>query len=499
MLPKFAETSNPQRLGVIANRATDIDDLTKSLEKGTQGIGDKQMKQIRMMMGYTSEITRARDQAKAKFDKEANEKDLVGRDRRGIEASMEYQLRREAGIPPKNERDDDKSPYSLRNIEQGLMTREAIEGIEYAAVYDKDGELISVYKGEKGTVGVYVDSGTGKTPNANAPVEGGTLTHSHPTDGAGRPFGMILSAGDIKVHAARRLAETRAVAREGTYSMKANIDEVRIPQDMLDSMPRDLRDVYNSASPRAKGEMAMRVLANISETGSQTNPLQRAGNEVGAAYARIGVTGAQAMVAVQNNKEFLSRQVGYQRALMEKFGIKYEFKPNAGYEDIAARGEEIAKGFNLRGHIIGMTDPINPQQLSSEGGRGLQSRPLPTPKPSIIDRQGKRDDAVLSQSRTPPPRTAPPPASAAKVTSAPKVKEAGGVKSAPKARSAPKTPKEAPPIKAAPKASPTNVDPPTSKTLDDFFKRVGAQQKSFGGLGGLRTRAPQLPPEIFGS
>jgi len=86
MLPKFAETSNPQRLGVIANRSTDIDDLTSSLEKGTQGIGNKEMKQIRMMMGYTQEITRARDIAKGKFDKEANEKDLVGRDRRGIEA-----------------------------------------------------------------------------------------------------------------------------------------------------------------------------------------------------------------------------------------------------------------------------------------------------------------------------------------------------------------------------------------------------------------------------
>ena len=149
MLPKFAETLNPQRLGLV-NRATDLDEFRQRLEQGASGISNKDIRQMKMAIDHTREIGKMREQAKANFDKEANEKDLVGRDRRGMEAAIEYQLRREAGIPPKNERDDPNSPYSLRNIEDGLMTREAIEGIEYAVFYDKDGETVGIFKGQKG-------------------------------------------------------------------------------------------------------------------------------------------------------------------------------------------------------------------------------------------------------------------------------------------------------------------------------------------------------------
>lgn len=469
MLPKHAEELSSKRIAF--NRALD---LNAARERAAAQGGSDTLKQLRVM----AEISTAKREATMAFDKEANEKDLVGRNRRGVEAAIEYDLRRRAGIPPKNERDDPRSPYSRENIEEGLMTREADNGVEYGAFWDKDGELIAIYKGDKGSVGAHIEGDK---------VKGGMMTHSHPTefnlDGTPkRPFGFAFSAGDVNVHAVRELSETRAVAREGTYTFSTEGAKVEIPKSILAQLPPNIQSDYASKSGSARQEIALKVLALCCKEGSPYNPIDRAAREISfevtAAASRAGerLNDTQTITRVLGSEDFLVRQAVYQRKLFEEFGVKWNFKANKGFEEV---GKAIARGDDQGGRT----------NYADKGDTYSKKVPRsPVARPSIIGSDGKRSDLVLRTFRDgdQPRVEAPPPKSAPKVTTAQRVV------SAPKAPKATK-PKEAEPIKPAPPVV-RPIEPPRD-LVGDFFKNVEKRQRG-GALGGLRK--VELPRDVFG-
>jgi len=471
MITKFAEELSSKRIGF--NRALD---LNAAKEKADAQGGSDTLKQLRVM----ADIATAKREAAQSFDREANEKDLVGRNRRGVESAVEYDMRRRAGIPPKNERDDPRSPYSRENIEDGLMSRESDNGVEYGAFWDKDGELIAIYKGDKGSVGAHIEGDK---------VKGGMMTHSHPTefysDGTPkRPFGYAFSAGDVNVHAVRELSETRAVAREGTYSFSTEGAKVEIPKSILSQLPPSIQSDYASKSGSAREAIALKVLALCCKEGSPYNPIDRAVREVAYDVAKatfLPQNSPTVFNKVLGSKDFLVRQAVYQQKLFEEFGVKWEFKAAKGFEDV---GRAIA----ARNDQGGMSDHNN----ASAYNKSVPRRPAD--KPSIIGSDGKRSDLVLRVYRdADQPRTAPPPKTAPQVATAPKAVAAKRVVSAPKTPEAPK-PKQAEPIKPAPPVT-RPIEPPRD-ILGDFFKSVDRRQKA-GGLGGLRK--VELPRDVFGS
>lgn len=486
MLPKHAEEINAKRIGV--NRTVDVTSLRQSTalsdpqfaylkEKGLRGELARQLYSLKI----DEKIREVRDRVKSSFDKEANEKDLVGRDRRGIEASVEYDLRRQAGIPTRNERDDPRSPYSRENIEEGLMRRESDDGNEFAAFWDKDGELIAVFKGDKNSVASHFEDKSDR----GKPTKGGTMTHSHPTEfdpytgEVKRPFGFGFSGGDIQQHGLRELDETRAVAREGTYSFSTKGDTARIPDEIKRLMPADALARYEGSPPADKHAMAIRILAGISGEGHSLNPIDRAVRETEMK------AGTRPFREVLGSKDFLVTQARLQKEMFEKFGVKWEFTPAKGYEDVA--------------RAIYTNTPTAQTDWSDTSvdqlGRGKPSayaRGVPrttADRPVIFDAKGKRDDTVLAQYRggNPTRLEAPP------VKSAPKVTSAKRVGSAPKPTQAAK-PKEAQPIKPAPAvARPT--EPPKVDVVADFERRM-REVKSRGALGALRK--VELPRSTFG-
>lgn len=468
MLPKHAEEVNAKRIGV--NRALD---LNEARERAAAQGGSDTIKQLRVM----ADIATAKREASQSFDREANEKDLVGRNRRGVEAAIEYDLRRRAGIPPKNERDDPRSPYSRENIEDGLMSRESDNGVEYGAFWDKDGELIAIYKGDKGSVGAHIEGDK---------VKGGMMTHSHPTEfdkngDPKRPFGYAFSAGDINVHAVRELGETRAVAREGTYSFSTDGAKVEIPKSILSQLPPNIQRDYASKTGVERQTIALKVLALCQKEGSPYNPIDRALREVmSEAATASGLVSGGAIVfnKAMNSKDFLVRQAVYQKRLFEEFGVKWQFKAANGFEDV---GRAIAANDDQGGK----TDFKGDTTLYGTWGKSVP-RTTAT-RPSIIGSDGKRSDEVLRTYRdADQPRTAPPPQTAPKVTTA---KRVGSAPKAPKATK----PKEAEPIKPAPPVA-RPIEPPRD-IIGDFFRGVEQRQRG-GALGGLRK--VELPRDVFG-
>lgn len=466
MFPKFAEEVRARRIGSI-NRGIDMNQLREQFKDTPAGL-----REIRMTM----KVAELRDAVRAKFDKEANEKDLVGRDRRGIEAAIEYQARREAGISSKNERDDDRSPFSLKNMEEGLIARETDRGVEYAAFWDKDGELVAIFKGNKGSVGSYVEAPKGSKMNGDTPIKGGVMTHTHPAEGVDRPFGYAFSGGDISVHNARELMETRAVAREGTYSFRG--DQASIPKAILDQMNPQARESYTRMPKAEQSKVAFRMMASqmkertaLGDT-NPLNPLNRAVQEVRTEMRMA--TGIQPTIQkVLGSKEFLVRQLVYQKQMFESYGLKYEFTPAKGYESVGA----AVKSYQ--------TPRVTSTSVNRDYHREKPQRKATVS--SVYDKNGVRDDKVLAQYRGASPTRveAKPPERALKTRKAAAPKEA---KPANRAKP-PDTPK---PIKAAPpKQAP--VEPPAKDLLGDFFRGVEAKQRG-SGLGGLRR--PEFPPDF---
>jgi hypothetical protein len=301
--------------------------------------------------------------------KEDEQRDLPNLDRRGVEGAVEWQLRREAGIPEVDEKTDKDSPYSLQAIEEGLLTREAQNGVEYGIAWSAKGELIEISKGDKGSVGM--------TPNADA-FRNGTFTHSHPTEEGDdkRPYGLAFSVGDINHHGHRYLAETRAVAIEGTYVFNCPAGTARLPEN--DFQTKSLRETkeYRDGSPDEKHRIAIRYAELMLE---KVDPVNKAVGETIERLQREGKAVTES--SVLRDKQFLQQQKDAVFKVLEAIGGKCTFIPNKGYEFI----NQPPSSMRFQRDVV-KTEVV-------------PTRPI-VPKSSIIDKDGNTIRKVRPQSAT---------------------------------------------------------------------------------------------------
>lgn len=340
------------------------------------------------------------------FDKEANQ-DLDNHERRGVEAGLDYVQRREAGMPPKNEKDNPNSRYNQKNIEEGLLLREAANGVEYGIYWDKDGELIGINKGNKGSVMCYAprDEKTGRWLTRES-----TFTHSHPTDFSdNRELGLSFSKGDISNHGDKERAETRAVAREGTYSIRGSSGF--IPKEELDRLRNHKNPATREFAARymrttdqyERNRMAAKILSLKFQEATDNLILTR-----GQGFGHSAQDGRWFSSA-----KFASLMGVEHKALAEKFGYKYDFKANAGFEsmervirggyDKSQSSAELAKVPTRPQMVVERKFPA-PTGISPVDTNGDTIGLKPKP---IVTARGYRIGAVTDVKATPPPAQAP--------------------------------------------------------------------------------------------
>lgn len=113
-----------------------------------------------------------------------------------------------------------------------------------------DGTILAAARGDKTSVGVaYAGS-----------QEGLTLTHNHPDK-----YGGTFSDADISHLTRANLAEIRAVAKEGTYSLKANSN----------ARPLDFNRALNKANPQLR-KKASSNMAKAKADGKNRNEQRKA-------------------------------------------------------------------------------------------------------------------------------------------------------------------------------------------------------------------------------
>lgn len=273
------------------------------------------------------------------------QKDLNTAERRGVEAVFDYQARRDAGIPPKNEYESKDSRYSRENIEEGLLHRETHNGVEYGVIWDKNGELIAIQRGGKGSVSTYAP----KDKNGASILRDGVLTHTHPSeiwdtdskalgrdgdsskysDAGSRLHGLAFSEGDVKNHGRTERLETRAVGREGTHIMRGNGGKLTDEQvTKLGRRDVALADAYKNGDKYEKNRITMLVAA--AEVNAANKEVMKYGqNVLGADYKPTGND------RWFNSQHCLAMMATMQSQILGKYGIQYDFKPAKGYEGVA--------------------------------------------------------------------------------------------------------------------------------------------------------------------
>lgn len=273
------------------------------------------------------------------------QKNLDTAERRGVEAVFDYQARRDAGMPPKDEYNSKDSRYSRENIEEGLLHRETHNGVEYSVQWDKNGELISIQKGDKGSVATYAP----KDKNGASVLRDGILTHTHPSEiwdtdskklgrdgdpakyneAGSRLHGLPFSQGDVNNHGRTERLETRAVGREGIHIMRGNgatLDDKTLGKLRL--LKASLHEEYVKGDKWVKNRIAMEM-ASV-EISKANKEVMRYGNSVlGADYKPTGND------KWFNSQHCLAMMATMQGQILGKYGVQYEFKPAKGYEGVA--------------------------------------------------------------------------------------------------------------------------------------------------------------------
>lgn len=279
------------------------------------------------------------ERAKHTTDMEA-QKDLDTANRRGLEGGFDYLARREAGMAPKDEYNSKDSRYSRENIEEGLLMRETHNGREYSIIWDKDGEVVSIQRGDKGTVMSFAPI----DKNGVITSRGGIMTHTHPSeykdrnnrgisrgeevdkydDRLTRLHGMAFSAADVKNHGFRETLETRAVAREGTYVLRGT--EAKLTEGQIKTLPSALQYEYKNGDSWARNRIAMAMAsAEISLANQQVMKYGR---------STLGQDFTSSQDRFFNSQHALAMMGAVQKTILGKYGIEFDFKPNKGYEAV---------------------------------------------------------------------------------------------------------------------------------------------------------------------
>lgn len=427
-----------------------------SAREALGGADDKITENTQLMRGvkYTQQLLDKLNKIKAEhtFDKEAN-KDLESLSRRGVEAGIDYERRRAEGYPPKNERDDPKSRYSLENIEEALLTREAQNGVEYGVYWDKDGELIGINRGTKGQVSSYRPRDASGKPN----TRDATFTHTHPSDlPEGRELGLSFSRSDVENHGNYERRETRAVAREGTYILRGKAE---LPADVRKQLLRSQSGkmlLMSYDSPQADEYIRSRIACQLlsQEVDRASVRLQK---ERGYAFGHTDADGTWFSSA-----KFATLMAVEHASLARKYGLEYEFKAKSGFEQMekivmgripkGSEATELAK-IPSRPDVIKRGEFPQPRGLSPVDAKGetvpLASQPVVTARGfKIGEAVDVRKAPTKNQTRQNAPAQTPAPAPAPTPTPA--------TPSAPAAPVAPQAPRK--PRVVKPKV--TDIKPP---------------------------------------
>lgn len=160
--------------------------------------------------------------------------------------------------------------------------RMANERVEYGYIIDKNGKMVAGAKGTSGSVGIAYDN-----------QEGTTVTHNHPGS-----YGGTFSDGDINHLTMAKLKSIRAVAKEGTYSMKAT--KRANPIGLNKALAKDLKNIHIKA----------RINAN-NATSKVTNKRK---------------------AKIVERKAYTDTVSDWYKTNAKKYGYTYSFKPNKDFK-----------------------------------------------------------------------------------------------------------------------------------------------------------------------
>ena len=240
----------------------------------------------------------------------------------------------------KDELFDPSSPFNLDNVRKSIENQDK----EFSFIYDKDARLVGWKKGDEGSVK------SGFIPGS---LRGGIDIHNHPVK-IDRPLGLSFSAADLISYHKSGVGVGIVYSREGEY-------RVTIPPSF---------EKYDK-----------RLLRIVTET------LEIAQNAITSAMNRSIY---DTMVASRNEGHMVAARMmnAKTKELCDTLGIKFEFKPNKGYEWISS-GEKVPPPKNLpdfkvidtaRPHI----DNFKPERTTARGftiGEVKDLRKPRTPKP----------------------------------------------------------------------------------------------------------------------
>lgn len=159
------------------------------------------------------------------------------------------------------------------------------EPVEYGFYVDENGKVIAGAKGDKHSVAVGID--------ADKETSKLTFTHNHPNR-----YGGTFSSADVSSLTTQNLKEMRAVAKEGTYSLKR----------MRGAKPLDFNRALNKAIPKIE-----------SQARSNAGKVKSAGL-------------SQTEYRKKYRKAYVDTYSSWYKKNASKYGYKYEFKPNKGYK-----------------------------------------------------------------------------------------------------------------------------------------------------------------------
>lgn len=233
-----------------------------------------------------------------------------------------------------NDAMDPKSQYSLDNIKRTVTN----EVNEHSYSFDKDGRFLGWASGTPGRVA---------TPTLPGVMDGGIDVHNHPSR-ADRPLGLPFSDGDFISYSQSKVALGVVFAREGEYRMELPKGGVVINKQLL--------SVY-----RTQVQAAFRFAESefIKQGGGSPEKL-----------ARLQHTLIQERCI----------------ATCAAMGIKYSFKPNPGFEELAPGAKFVADKGPMPAFTMKNTKK-GPHTLPREGepaprkARTATRKPKASPEP----------------------------------------------------------------------------------------------------------------------